>query len=266
MIGSFINSARSMAIPILRPALVGIRHQRMPKQNFIISGFPKSGSTYLRFLVYSYLSQEAPCYELMEKTIPYVGSQLSPTIMNYSLFKTHEKPSQRYCSGVHLVRDGRAVAWSLYRAALRREQTTLCFPEFLRRFTEGKIGGYGSWQDHTLEWHSFTESNQNWLVIHYETLVSNPQAVLRQVLNALGMPEDPQRSEVAISECSVEKIRAAELSAPMFRKVLRNGKAPIVGDGLKKPWSAAYSEEDLELFEERAGKALRMIEQYASQS
>jgi hypothetical protein len=252
---------------VLRPALNFKRHLTLPHRNFIVSGYPKSGSTYLRFLLYTYLTGNAPQYEGMENFIPYIGRTKSIGDPSLPLFKTHELPHRKYKSGVFLIRDGRPVAWSSFRSVRRRETFTGEFSDFLRQQVAGKFGGYGAWHQHTQAWLDFIEGDAtNWIIVHYEDLIGDPAAAVSAVIEAMRLEPDAKMINHAIGACSPDAIRKAEMEAPMFAKLIKAGKAPIVGEGFKRSWREAFSEDDMAYFDRSAGEQLKMIERYRKSS
>ena len=258
----FVNSIHQMR-KIVRPLLTFKRHITLPSENFIISGYPKSGSTYLRFLLYAYLTGNTPQYEGMESFIPYIGRARTQTDDPVQLFKTHELPNSKYKSGVFLIRDGRPVTWSLYRSMKRRETFVGEFSDFLRLQLAGKVGGYGSWQHHTQSWLDFISSDTaNWGVLHYEDLIGDPSAALFVVLEAMRLEPDASMVDHAVRSCTPDAIRRAEMEAPIFATLIKAGKTPIVGDGFKQSWCEAFSENDMSAFDRSASRQIKTIEQY----
>ncbi|MCR9271135.1 MAG: sulfotransferase domain-containing protein [Hyphomonadaceae bacterium] len=232
-----------------------------------MSGYPKSGSTYLRFLLYTYLTGNDPQYQEMENFIPYIGRTKTLGDQFLPLFKTHELPHRKYKSGVFLIRDGRPVAWSLFRSVRRRERFAGEFSDFLRLQVEGKFGGYGSWQQHTQAWFDYIEGDAaNWIILHYEDLIDDPAAALSAVIESMRLEPKVGMIDQAVRSCTPDAIRRAEMAAPMFAKLIKAGKTPIVGDGFKRSWREAFSEDDMVNFEQSAGKQLEMIEKYRKSS
>jgi len=230
-------------------AYKGVRNAFVPRNAFLVSSFPKSGNTYLRFLIFAYFNSGILEYSDMEQAIPYVGlNKASRNTGTNDLYKTHERPSRFYRRGIYLVRDGRSVVASLYRAQLRRNLTQESFRGFLEKFISGSISGYGAWHKHTQAWLREVQQSGDWLLVRYDDLIEDPEYVLQRVLQHLGETVSQSKIQSAVVRSSPENIRNAESRAPQFRKLLDEGSQPLVGGGVKRTWEQYFSEPDLEYF------------------
>lgn len=223
-----------------------------PEDKIIISSFPKSGSTYLRFLLYCYLKDTYPNYNQMEYFIPYAGRSRSSTKNEDSEFrKTHELPSRLYTKGIYIKRDPRAVAWSLYRSQVRRGATSKHFSDYLDLFLSGSVTSYSSWERHTLTWHSYIAKSKSWISIDYDELISDPENMLSHILRKFAFPVDRNRLIRAVAASSVKNVRKAEATSQTFSDLMAEGFSPIVGDGTRNTWEGQFSAEDLIRFDSR---------------
>ena len=218
-----------------------IRYNRFVKDNFIISSYPKSGSTYLRFLIFCYLTDSSPNYDLMEKFVPYVGPNDSK---NSNFRKTHELTSRYYTKGIYIRRDPREIAWSSYRSLKRRKIYTKNFSNFLELFLNDQISTYGDWHHHSLESSNFIKENRNsWIVVEYNTLMKSPELVLSRVLQHADIDVSDVKLRSAVVNASVENVRNAEKKANQFSSLISKGYHPIVGDGNKLDWRSEMPSE-----------------------
>ena len=166
------------------------------------------------------------------------------------MFKTHEFPAPHGNKGVFLVRDGRAVAWSLFRSQTRREMFSGTPDEFMAKFIAGTASVYGSWFEHTRQWIRHTESPaRSWVTIGYQSLTSNPEAALDLVLRHLERPVNKTRIKNAITGAHIAKVRGAETSAKQFKKLNDHGAKPIAGEGAVNGWRGQFSDALLEEFD-----------------
>ena len=183
--------------------------------SFVVS-YPKSGSTWLRFMLAALVDGVDIDFETVEDVIPSVGHhRRARTIPNGGrLIKSHE-PRKRtygrlYRRVVYLARDPRAVAVSYYWFQLRNGDFTGNLSEFVSAFVTGRVDGYGAWDRHVDGWLDVAGDGGSVLhVVRYEDLLCDTLGVVRGVADFLGLEA---------SEDSVEKVIAANSRARMAAK------------------------------------------------
>lgn len=201
-----------------------------------LASYPKSGNTWLRFMLASYISKEpvlSAKISLLNVLIPVVGGGnanrgggLPPDRPDPTLVKTHSLPSAsllrpyRSESGkaICLVRNPRDIILSLTnRKSEQRNEAGVA-----RRF----IANHGIWPlEADQEWGSWADNVLGWttpevvrryfpdidvLTVRYEDMRADPAAALEKVLGFLdpGSPVIAEYVAQAVGSTSLENLRA----------------------------------------------------------
>src|SRR5438105_3429014 len=159
LVGPVYVRSRRLVSPVIGPALGRFRHRGLLPGDCFVASYPRSGSTWLRFLLFELATGRDPTFEEMRNAMPYVtGSRHAVPLLpgssgNRRLLQTHERYCDYYSEGlvVYLVRDVRDVAMSEYQWRLRNGTYRRSFDHFLDDFVGGKLR-FGSWQEHVSEW------------------------------------------------------------------------------------------------------------------
>ncbi len=160
------------------------------------------------------------------------------------LFGSHRFPSvytrTAYDPMIYIVRDGRAVAYSIWRTLnfTHRDKCHAPFTEFLR----SKLDWYGSpalrsqeryciiehWERHVLAWESIQKVNRNVMVVSYESLKDSPYETYLKI-RARFFPFTLRMSRQEID--------------PIFEPV-----GILPNQATKDAWKAAFTNEDISYF------------------
>lgn len=193
-------------------------HLGLKPQDIFQASYPRSGSTWLRFILFQILRGEEAGFGKIDTCIPEIDSHRGvPPILpgGGRLIKTHEKYRKEYTRAVFLVRDVRDVVLSSYARSVDEDLASLVsngdFDGFLLSFLEGTALQMGSWPDHTRSWlESPLAKNGNLLVVRYEDLRRNSEQELRRLLEFLGVTPDVRIIRKAIADNSLQQMRAKE--------------------------------------------------------
>jgi hypothetical protein len=188
-----------------------------------------------------------------------------PPGARYQHFNVERLPERNRLdgNGILLVRDGRDVMVSLFMASTRDgpdgtrrwegDGSTIAFRDFLRtEFMElrnarreviAKLTPVDYWAKYNSDW----LANPNVVrVVRYERLLEDQQAVIREVQGTLGYADD----ELAPVEIQLDFDR----HSPVGRNIPSGYKRKTTGN-----WRRIFSEEDIDLFERRAGATLAAL-------
>ena len=202
----------------LRLPVIWFRHRGLnPKDVFIVS-YPRSGSTWLRFLLFEILTQESAEFERVIRTIPYVGGQHGalPLLPEEGrLLHTHEGPRTEYKKAIFLVRDSRDIVLSEYGFERSRGRYPGDFNDFVETFVDKGVNPFGSWKSHVEQWlDSSLVKNGTLLLVRFEDLRSNTEGTVAHVLEFLGAKIDKDVIRRAIANNSLGEMRQKEDRSP----------------------------------------------------
>ncbi|MFE4105687.1 sulfotransferase domain-containing protein [Almyronema epifaneia] len=206
--------------------------------------YPKSGNTWLRFLVANLKSQADVdvSFANIESLVPDIYRNSNQQLLSLPqprILKSHECYQARYPRVIYIVRDPRDVAISYYHhlvKARKLEQSDM-IEAWLPDFIAGKFHPqFGTWATHVESWRKGTLGASNFLLVKYEDLLENPVEVLGEVARFLSIPPEQARLEKAIELSRADRMRQLEIEenwqpfAGNMRQDMRFVRAAIAGD------------------------------------
>lgn len=197
-----------------REPLVRLRHRGItPRDNFLAS-YTRSGSTYLRFMLFEALTGDSAEFGVVRRGIPSVGKQheARPVFPGGGrMIQTHEPYSHGDRRVAYVVRDARSVVLSEYAWHQRMGRAVGSFENFLTDFLRGRSTPWGSWEKHVEYWlNSEPARNDHLLLVRYEDLFKEPERIVPNVLDFLGTPLDSATIRKIIENNSLDSMRSKE--------------------------------------------------------
>ncbi len=250
-------------------------HLGLKPQDVFQASFPRSGSTWLRFMLFEILCGEEPGFRKIEDRLPEIQWQRGKAgiLPNGGRFiKTHEQYRKEYKRAVFLVRDLRDVLLSGYARGVEVGLVELVskgdLDSFLLSFLKGKALQMGSWQQHTRSWlESPIAKNGNLLVVKYEELRNSPEPMLAQIVDFLGVKPNLQIIRKAIQDNSLQEMRkredrerkAGESSILLGPHKSTGEDGRFVRKGSVGGWRNKLTEGQLKVIDEYAGDMLARL-------
>lgn len=200
---------------MLRAPFVWWRHRGLRPADVFIATYPRSGYTWLRFLLFDILTGRSAQFREVDASIPYISRQAGARPMlpgEGRLLATHETYRREYSRAIYMVRDVRDVAVSEF---LREQAKGLVtdVDDYLAKFLAGKKR-HGSWADHVSSWlDSGIGNSGNLLLLRYEDLHREPEDTLRRTVDFLSVKVRPDSIPRAIADNTIERMRAKEDAA-----------------------------------------------------
>jgi hypothetical protein len=248
----------------LRRPLVHSRHRGLTPRDAFLASYPRSGTTWLRFLLYESLTGDPSGFGLMRRAIPSVGKQdgARPVLEGGGrIVQTHERFCDRDRRVVYVARDARSVVSSEFNWQRRSGYYTGDFDRFVRDFASGRTNPWGSWADHVEFWrHSQPARSGRLLLVRYEDLRADTHRAFAEVLRFLEADVADSVVRAAIANNSLEGMRAKEDTAQQqgWRQSAR-ADIRFINTGSTSGWRGKLSAQQVELIEERFGWTLRSL-------
>lgn len=225
---------------------------------FIVS-YPKSGNTWVRFLIANLLrTNEDISFANIEQKIPDIYQHTNRNLTNFSrprILKSHEYFNPIYKNVIYIIRDPRSVVISYYNYLKndRNMDSVSSLSSFVDVFICGNIDGYGSWGQHVGSWLWEVRNNKNMLLLKYEGLLENTERELEKIscfLNIEVTHEDILRT---IELSSFSHMRELEVQQPEYmgksRHDLIRNDIPFVREGKAREWESILSPVDRQKIE-----------------
>jgi len=223
-----------------------------------LTSYPRSGNTWMRFLVGNLIHETEPVTFLkLERLLPdmYIHSDRDMRSMpRPRVIKSHECFDPRYKRVVYIVRDPRDVAVSNYHWELKKGSFPDGFPmqEFVRRWMASDYWlRLGCWGDHVASWLSTRRNHPDFLLIRYEDLMARPQPELAKIARLLRIDPTPERLARAVELSSADRMRKLESTqgGKWLQTKYTRQDAPFVRKASSGGWKAVLPKESVALIE-----------------
>jgi len=252
------NLAKS---PVRRP-VIWLRHRGLHANDVLLASYPRSGNTWLRFVLGEVLTGKAIDFDNVDDVIPEMKWHRRGEAVfagGGRLIKTHEPWRKEYRQAMYIVRDVRDVALSQF---ARSEQLGIAdtgMDAFLTSFLPGTFHGYGTWGSHVRSWlDSPLAKEGKLLVIRFEDLRRNPEESLTRMVRFLGSPAGAAQIRTALANNSVDQMRNKEVrSQTLIQSTTEVGR--FVRKGAVQGWRNVLTPAQLQLFEQHVGKELAQM-------
>ena len=243
---------------------MALRHRAISPRDVFVLSFPRSGNTWVRFMLTHLLLGRRPEFDEVFSRIPPVGwHRHAPAALpgGGRLIKSHERPAWPYAGGyrkaVYLVRDGRDVSVSYYNWYLRSGLYGGGFEGFLRLFLAGRLDGFGAWHDHVRAWLASALARADaLLVIRYEDVLARPTEELARIAGFVGLEVSRGQVEAAVSESTVDRTRGRPLRVTRARAKAAPTDLRRIDRGSSGQWVHVLTPSQSEMFQRIAGEVL----------
>jgi estrone sulfotransferase len=242
-----------------RVPVIWARHRGLNAADVFLGSYPRSGNTWLRFLLLEILTGKSAEFRRTNDLLPDVGAHkgVLPLLPNSGrLLKTHESYRPEYKKAIYLVRDARDVVSSEYAFQTSRGWFDGSLDEYVQLFVRGQVSGYGSWQSHVSSWiDSPLASDGNLLLLRFEDMRRDTAAALSKIGGFLGVDVKPSDIARAIESNSLDNMREKEKKNP--QRVSQKGR--FVGSGSVEGWRSKLSDAQIKTIEKYAAGTLLRV-------
>lgn len=194
----------------LRRAVVARRHRGLTETDLMIASFPRSGNTWVRFVLADLIKGEPADFIGLEHVIPGVGAQRGAprTPSGLRLVKTHEPYRPDYRQAIYLIRDFREVLISWYRITRPDPDDLSDLDDFVANFVTHRASPYGPWHSHVQSWLRAAEANPGIEIVRFEELRADPVGGFTRLADRVGLGTERQTLEAAIARNSIGNVQA----------------------------------------------------------
>ena len=157
-----------------------------PEDVFVVS-YPKSGNTWLRFLIGNLLSPDEPLtFSNIELKVPAIYQNSNRKLLRVSrprVLKSQEYFDPHYKKVIYIVRDPRDIAVSYYYHCIKFRiiKQEVKIDQFLNQFIEGKIDDFGSWGKNVGSWLGARKGDPDFLLLRYEDIINETEDALKKI-------------------------------------------------------------------------------------
>lgn len=245
-----------------------VREQLYPQEFFpddiFLVSYPKSGNTWLRFLIGNAISDNNCDFSNIHQLVPDIfrNRDVCSTLARPRFMKSHLYFVPDFGRVVYLVRDGRDVAVSFYYHSLKKGNIplTTSFAEFLKMFNKGKVKPrVRTWSNHVNSW--LDSKTDNILLLKYEDMKRDTFGELKRVFEYFDIPMAREQliSAVAASEFSRMQSLEKEQNDKYHDFVNTDPSIPFMRKGKVGDWKEYFTKEQLKDFIDIHGAALRRL-------
>jgi hypothetical protein len=235
------------------------------KETIYIVSYPKSGNTWMRFIIGNYLTDCDMDFSNFHKVIPDIHKNpedIANVKFNPIFIKSHFPYREEYKKVIYIFRDGRDVSVSYYHHLLGKkripEQTS--FNEyFYNYFITGRVH-FGDWGDHIKSWLIESESKKGIFYTSYERFQEDIFKEMCNVLKFSNMDIKDDRLLRAINCSSKENMMNDEKNnrnnSIVFKNTNSESDYKFIRKGIIGDWKEYYDKKMNQVFCEKYGKIL----------
>ncbi len=239
----------------VRAPLVWVRHKTLRPNDVFFASYPRSGSTWLRFVLFESIVGQASGFGNVNDSIPDVkdrnrGIALMPN--SGRLIKTHEAFHPEYRKAVYLVRDPRDVALSEYAYQTALGLVDMPLDEYLPQFLTKGVNPFASWSAHVNSWLKAPLTPEQLLVVKFEDLRRDTVTGVSEIIRFFGLTPNENQIRQAVANNSVERMKAKEKETPQRA----SKKGQFIRSGSVGGWRGNMTEAQMAIVRKHASALL----------
>lgn len=231
------------------------------KDDVFVVSYPKSGNTWVRFMLGNLFYQDIPVtFENVECKVPDIyqsSGRYLEKLPRPRILKSHEYLDPRYQQLIYIVRDPRDVAISYYHylVKMRVIEDGDPFDAYVEKFVSGDLDSFGSWGDNVGGWVGARKDKEGFLLLRYEDMLENPVQELEKVVGFLQCSASETQIRRAVELSSFERMQELEKAAAGGWKPTRDSRQdkPFIRTGQMGGWRTQMSKQASDMIEQSWG-------------
>lgn len=229
-----------------------------PEDVFIVS-YPRSGNTWMRFLVGNLVNRERPTtFTDIETVAPDIYKNSDRALSRLPTpryLKSHEPFDRRYRRVIYIVRDPRDVAVSYYHYLIKigRLKETFSMEEHVRSFVSGELDGFGTWRENVGSWLGARRGTEAFLFLRYEDLLTRTLEELQRVAHFISVDASEYTLNSVIGLSTADRMRDLEKVQGWKPEKSSREDKPFVRRAEAGDWQTSLPKASARLIEERWG-------------
>lgn len=247
--------------------LVSLDYGQKGDEYFLIS-YPKSGNTWLRFLIANLLKKDEMVITLknvgdfvpdvhVQEQREKISDKNSDFLSHPKKFvKTHDEyvPFYEDKKVIYIVRDGRDTINSYFHYINARQEKQVSVGELIK---DSSYSRYTGWSNHVIGWkEGFCKSK---IFIRYEDLMENPEKEAAKMLKFVNweLPQDKIRK--AVGNAAFDNLKNVEekYGGINEKRTEEGKKTAFFRKGQTNDWQNYFSQDDLKKFWRIHGKGMK---------
>lgn len=235
--------------------------RRVWADDVFIAGYPKSGNTWMRFLIANMMAPEKEItFRNLNEFVPAIHHPAFQD--NYPrprVIKTHWPAFDVFPRMIYIFRDARDVMVSHYHYAVKKGQFKGPFSKFLKKNYRHKH--YGSWHEHVNSALDRAERDpQNVVILQYEKMLQNPVEGATRMAQLCGFDLSPTEISAAVERCEFSRLQKNEAKHGSLDSVLgKNSGFQFFRAGRAGQYDTLFSQRDMSEFLEVVGPTLQRL-------
>jgi hypothetical protein len=246
-----------------------IQHWGVNEQDLFIASYPKSGSTWLRFMLFQLLLGSDSSFSEVNRYIPTVGKHFFlRAYLDYSfkrIIKTHEPFRTNYKHAIYIVRDPRDVLISEfhYQRMTRLISDRTDFDDFFELFLNKGVNRFGTWKNNVNSWLKAKSKNFHILILRYEDMLNRPHVELETIMDFLELEIESGEIDDAIQNNTLINMQKKEQSGR--DKTFKNSRKDIkfVRKGKSGGWKEVLSAHQKNMINQKLSNELKKFNYFS---
>lgn len=226
--GGMARSLRVLRAAVSRPpAPPAARGLTVRADDVFLVSYPRSGNTWLRFLLANALRPgSAATFADFGDIVPDIYDETDAQLLRRRsprVLKSHEPYDERYRRVLYVVRHPADVAVSYYHYLIKMRQIPPGYDvaRFVDSFVRGRLDDFGTWGGHVDDWLEARGTDKDFVLLRYEDVLDAPTDALRAALELVGVEADDEVVAQAVERSTAAELRRLEretaTALPTFR-------------------------------------------------